>query len=114
MVECDYGLLSRLKVRLPHTNLTGDRLAELLQTVSDRLCLRLGAETLPPLFNSICVDAAVKVVRRTNYEGISSESVANISTSFVDDILAEYTSEINDWKNSQAASGNSNKVVTFL
>ena len=114
MVECDYGLLWGRKVRLPGTNLTGDQLAELLQTVSDGLCLRLGAERLPPHFNSICVDATVKMVRRTYYEGISSESVANISTSFVDDILAEYTSEINDWKNSQAASGNSNKVVTFL
>lgn len=107
-------LIGRLRVRIPDTSLENSELKEYLSTVSDRLCLRLGAEKLPPLFESICVDAAVKMVRRTYYEGISSEGVANISTSFVDDILAEYAGEIEDWKNSQAASGNSNKVVRFL
>ena len=107
-------LIDRLRVRIPDTNLENSELKEYLSTVSDRLCLRLGAEKLPPLFESICVDAAVKMVRRTYYEGISSEGVANISTSFVDDILAEYAGEIEDWKNIQAASGNSNKVVRFL
>ena len=107
-------LIDRLRVRIPDTSLENSELKEYLSTVSDRLCLRLGAEKLPPLFESICVDAAVKMVRRTYYEGISSEGVANISTSFVDDILAEYAGEIEDWKNSQAASGNSNKVGIFL
>ena len=107
-------LIDRLRVRIPDTSLENSELKEYLSTVSDRLCLRLGAEKLPPLFESICVDAAVKMVRRTYYEGISSEAVANISTSFVDDILAEYAGEIEDWKSSQAASGNSNKMVRFL
>lgn len=107
-------LLQRLKTRLPDTELTDEQLIEYLQTMSDRLCLRLGVELLPALFSSICVDATVKMVRRTYYEGISSEGVANISTSFVDDILAEYAGEIGDWKSGQAASGNSKKVVTFL
>lgn len=108
------GLLERLKTRLPDTELTDDQLMEYLQTMSDRLCLRLGVEILPALFGSICVDATVKMVRRTYYEGISSEGVANISTSFVDDILAEYAGEISDWRSAQAASGNNSKVVTFL
>lgn len=109
-----YELLDRLKTRVPDTVLTDAQLTEYLQTVSDRLCLRLGAETLPPLFNSICVDATVKMVRRTYYEGISTEGVSNLSTSFVDDILAEYASEISDWRSAQADTGNSKKVVTFL
>lgn len=107
-------LLQRLMIRLPDTQLTNEQLTEYLQTMSDRLCLRLGVETLPAIFASICVDATVKMVRRTYYEGITSEAVANINTSFVDDILAEYAGEIDDWKNGQAASGNSKKVVTFL
>lgn len=109
-----YELLDRLKTRVPDTALTDAQLTEYLQTVSDRLCLRLGAETLPPLFNSICVDATVKMVRRTYYEGISTEGVSNLSTSFVDDILAEYAGEISDWRSAQADTGNSKKVVTFL
>lgn len=107
-------LLQRLLVRLPDTQLTNEQLTEYLQTMSDRLCLRLGVETLPAIFASICVDATVKMVRRTYYEGISSEGVANISTTFVNNILAEYADEIGDWKTSQADSGNSRKVVSFL
>ncbi len=107
-------LLSRLKIRLPDTQLTDAQLTEYLTTMSDRLCLRLGADTLPPLFHSICIDATVKMVRRTYYEGISSEGVTNLSTSFVDNILSEYDDEIGDWKANQAAAGNNNKVVTFL
>lgn len=107
-------LLQRLKTRLPDTELTDGQLIEYIQTMSDRLCLRLGVEILPAIFSSICVDATVKMVRRTYYEGISSEGVANISTSFVDDILAEYAGEIGDWKSTQADSGNSRKVVKFL
>lgn len=107
-------LLKRLKTRLPDTELTDSQMEEYLQTMSDRLCLRLGVEILPALFNSICVDATVKMVRRTYYEGISSEGVANISTSFVDNVLSEYADEIGDWKTAQAASGNTSKVVRFL
>lgn len=106
-------LLARLKTRIPNTELTDNELLEYLSTINDRLCLRLGAEELPPLFGSVCVDATVKMIRRIYYEGISSEGVANISTSFVDDILAEYASEIGDWKATQAESGNSSKVVNF-
>ncbi len=107
-------LLTRLKTRLPNTELTDNELLEYLSTIKDRLCLRLGAEELPPLFGSVCVDATVKMIRRIYYEGISSEGVANISTSFVDDVLAEYADEISDWKTAQAESGNTNKVVTFI
>lgn len=107
-------LLARLKIHLPNTQLSDTQLTEYLQTVSDRLCLRIGTDTLPTLFGSVCVDAAVKMIRRIYYEGISSEGVANISTSFVDDILSEYDQEISDYKNAQADSGNNKKVVSFL
>lgn len=107
-------LLTRLKVRLPNTELTDEQLDEYLSTVSDRLILRLGADSLPAAFQSICVDAAVKMVRRTYYEGISTESVTNISTSFVDDILSEYEAEISGYLDAQAESGKTDKVVRFL
>ena len=107
-------LFDRLTNRLPDTTLTDEQLREYLTTMNDRLCLRLGVETLPALFGSICVDATVKMVRRTYYEGISTEGVENISTSFVYNILSEYADEISDWKTAQADSGNSNKVVRFL
>lgn len=108
-------LLQRLFVRLPDTQLTDEQLTEYLQTMSDRLCLRLGADALPTIFESVCVDAAVKMYRRTYYEGISSEGVANLSTSFVEDILDEYAEEISRYRDRQAnGSGGSGKVVSFL
>ena len=107
-------LLKRLKLRLPEQKLNDEQLQEYITTVSDRLCLRLGADSLPPLFNSVCVDATVKMIRRIYYEGITSEGVANISTSFVDDILAEYAVEISDYRSGQADAGNGKKVVHFI
>lgn len=109
------AVLKRVRVRIPAAEATSSVLKEYIQTVSDRLCLRLGADGLPEAFSSICVDATVKMFRRTYYEGISTEGVANISTSFVEDILAEYDQEISDWKTSRANSGGgSRKQVRFL
>jgi len=72
-------------------------LLEDIQTISDRVCLRVGAGELPALAESIVVDATVKMLNRVRFEGISSESVGQtgtITTSFVDDILAEYADEL--------------------
>lgn len=85
-------LLERVKNRLP-TEDDDTLLIELIQSVSDRICLRLGVEVLPALFNSICVEATVKAYRRQYYEGISSESADTLNTSFFEDILGEYDDE---------------------
>lgn len=88
---------------------------ELFQTVSDRLCLRLHATELPDLFVSIAVDATVKMWRRIYFEGISSEGLNNSQqTDFVDDILDEYSAEINAYVADTAATGGAKKVVHFL
>lgn len=108
-------LLKRVRIRLPETELTDEQITEMLQTVSDRLCIALGVDSLPALFASICVDATVKMIRRIYYEGIATESAANISTSFVDNVLAEYADEIDAYRRRAEASGEGNvKVVRFL
>ena len=58
-------LKTRVRKRIPYDEVTDDVLEEYIVTVSDRLCLRLGTEKLPDLFGSICVDAVVKMHRRT-------------------------------------------------
>lgn len=109
------GLIDRIRARIPESIEDDAFFEEYIQTISDRLCLRLGTMVVPKLFESICVDAVVKMYRRTYYEGISSEGVANISTSFVDDILDEYADEIARYRDQQAnGAGGSGKVVTFL
>lgn len=104
-------LLIRIRQRLENEQLTDDTALELIQTVSDRVCLRLGVDNVPSLFNSIIVDAVVKLYRRTYYEGISSEGDDGITTSFVNDILEEYNTEFEQYRLNQRANAG---LVKFL
>lgn len=89
---------TRVRVRLGElTEVTDEEVTEAVRGVRDRLCLRVGALSLPEEAQSVVVDAACKVIRRKWYEGVSSESEGqggSLSTSFVDDVLAEYADEI--------------------
>lgn len=107
-------MIKRVKKRLEGENPSDDILEEFIDTVRDRLCIRLGEEKLPDIFHSICVDAVVKMYRRIYYEGISSEGSANISTSFVDNVLAEYEQEISEWKERKANTSGTERKVRFL
>lgn len=108
-------LIERVRKRISDEEEASDEvLAEYIDTMSDRLCLRLGTNILPRLFESICVDAVVKMHRRAYYEGITSEGAANISTTFVDDILSEYADEIALYREQQSNSSGSGKVVHFI
>ena len=107
-------LIERVRRRIPEEEASGDILDEYIRIVSDRLCMRLGVDILPALFESICVDAVIKMHRRAYYEGITSEGAANISTSFVDDVLSEYADEIALYRERQSNSSGSGKVVHFL
>lgn len=107
-------LIERVRRRIHEEEVSSDILDEYIRIVSDRLCLRLGVDILPALFESICVDAVVKMHRRAYYEGITSEGAANISVSFVDDVLSEYADEIALYRERQSNSSGSGKVVHFL
>ena len=103
----------RVIIRCPE--ITDAMADEMIASITDRLLLRLGnVATLPTVFNSIAVDAVVKMYRRIYYEGISSEGAANITASFIDDILSEYDKEIEGYLNAEAAEGNGAKEVHFL
>ena len=64
------NMLDRVIRRIPDCIADDDVIQDYIDTVSDRLCLRLGTDALPTIFESVCVDAAVKMYRRTYYEGI--------------------------------------------
>lgn len=93
------ALVSRVKARyLPDEALPEDAaIEEMLATVTDRLLIRLKADALPRLAESIAVDAAVKALRLRGYEGSTSESASDggsMSDSFVDDVLSAYSEDI--------------------
>ena len=92
-------MIDRVLIRLGNEpNKDNEFINESIRTVSDRLNLRLGTVALPDRFESIVVDAAVKMYRRQYYEGIQSESADTISTSFVENILDEYELEIQSYR----------------
>lgn len=111
-------ILERVRLRIQDTTEAPDtQLQNYIETITDRLCLRLGTEALPSVFETICADATVKMWRRTYYEGISSEGTANVTTSFVEDILAEYEGEIQDYKDAHTddeEGSTQTKVVKFI
>ena len=47
-------ILQRVRIRITDPNVSDELLNEYIQTIMDRLCLRLGAETLPAAFDSVC------------------------------------------------------------
>ena len=74
-----------------------EAIKEMVRTIEDRLLIRLDTDKLPAVAESIVVDAAVKALRLRGYEGSTSESSSDggsISNSFVDDVLAAYSEEI--------------------
>lgn len=105
-------VLDRVRVRIPESEAEEALLSELITTVKDRIGLRICADKIPEKLESIVVDATVKMFRRCYYEGISSESVASLETTFVDDILAEYDDELSAYKDSNAVS--TGRTVHFL
>lgn len=109
------SLLYRVQCRLQGE--PGSENASVLQELCDlatvRICLRIREPTLPELLEPIAADVVVKLWRRWNYEGISSESGESISTSFVEDVLAEYDDEFKAYVNQKAADSGK-RAVRFL
>ncbi len=111
------GVQERVAVRMTGETYDTDVMDDIIQTVTDRLSLRLGVTeaTFPDAFKSIVVDASVKLWRRRYYEGIKSEWNASLKNEFITDILEEYKDEIDQWLNSAAADQSGNrKVIRFL
>lgn len=106
------AVLDRVKARLDAwEDVPSDAwLAEAVQTLSDRVCLRCGVAALPPMAESIVADATVKAVNRRFDEGVASESEGQGSTmslSFVDDLLSEYDRELSALADMARADGSS-------
>lgn len=105
------ALVERVKLRyLEGEEVPGDDvIGEMLQTVIDRITIRMETTTeLPDTAGSIVVDAAMKALRLRGFEGSTSESAADggsMSNSFIDDVLREYSEEIASLKRTMSRSG---------
>lgn len=107
-------LKDRVSNRLPNESNVGEIfIMEAIQTIDDRLNIRLGTIVLPIIFESILVDAVVKMIRRQYYEGIDTERIDTIQTTFIENILDEYDKEIQSYVKTGIGSSNRN-VVKFI
>ena len=110
------AITARINARMSGEHYDADIMAELAQTILDRVCLRIGVdeEGFPSILHSIVVDATVKAWRRRYYEGITTEKAGGITDSFVSDVLAEYAEELTRWTQTHADDSTAGKVVRFL
>lgn len=106
-------VVERVLLRL-HNEVTDTEVIEdYAKIITDRLCLRLGVDSLPTAFEGIAADATVKLYRRAYFEGISSEGTEGLTTSFVADVLSEYDAEISAYKeNKEKKDGD--RTIYFL
>lgn len=105
------ALVGRVKLRyLEDEDVPSDDvIGEMLQTVIDRITIRMETTMgLPETAGSIVVDAAMKALRLRGFEGSTSESASDggsMSNSFIDDILKEYSEELASLKRTMNRSG---------
>ena len=93
-----FEVIEYIKMRLQDENANESLISQLIELVHDRLLLRLQEESLPSCFLSILKDAVIKLYRKTYFEGITSESSDGLTTTFVEDILSEYSIEISEYR----------------
>lgn len=92
-------ILSRLRIRIPDID---DNIAdELIKTATDRILLRVGLRgEISKELESICVEVVTAMYNRhlMNHEGVDTERVDVFSVKFVDDLLAKYEKEFEEYK----------------
>jgi len=109
------AIKDRVLIRKPEINQL--LLEELIQTASDRLNLRLGVSILPVELESIAVEVVCAMYNKSqaSNEGIKSENIDTFSVTFVDDILAEYETDLNRYLDIKNKQDNVNRgVLRFL
>jgi hypothetical protein len=106
-------VVERVLLRLRSEAVDTEVIEDYAKIITDRLCLRLGVDSLPKTFEGIAADATVKLYRRAYFEGISSEGTDGLKTEFVADILAEYADEIAAYRENKAKT-DGDRTIYFL
>lgn len=101
--ETSSSSLDRLKLKLGlEDESQDDILAVLVDDASNLICLYLSIDTLPNSLNFIAEEIAIKRFRKIGSEGLTSESIDVISSSFESDSLAEYKPLLDEYKSSKS------------
>lgn len=101
--ETSNSSLDRLKLKLGlEDDSQNDILAILVDDASRLICLYLSVETLPNSLGFISEEIAIKRFRKIGSEGLTSESIDVIQSTFESDTLAEYKPLLDEYKKNQS------------
>lgn len=111
MIEAD--IKQRALVRIPE--ISTPLLDEYAKTAMDRIKLRLGVDEYPIMLESVAVDVVCALYNRRRHEGLKDETVDTFRVNFVDDVLKEYSPELQRYLAMKEKQENENRgVVRFL
>nr|DAP80540.1 MAG TPA: PORTAL PROTEIN, 15 PROTEIN, HEAD PROTEIN, VIRAL INFECTION, TAILED.2A [Caudoviricetes sp.] len=97
------GSLDRIKLKLGlEDDAQDDLLSIFIDDASKLICLYISTETLPVNLNFIAEEIAIKRFRKIGSEGLTSESIDVIQSSFESDTLTEYKPLLDEYKKSQS------------
>lgn len=95
--------LDRLRLKLGlEDESQDDILAVLVDDASNLICLYLSTDSLPYSLNFIAEEIAIKRYRKIGSEGLTSESIDVIQSTFESDALAEYKPLLDEYKRNQS------------
>lgn len=77
-------------------------LLELVKTATDRINIRVGEMELPAELETVAVEVVCALHNRMYYEGIKSENADTFSVSFVDNVLSEYETDLQRYREKKA------------
>lgn len=81
-------------------NSKDDLLTKIIGLVSNRLCLKLGKESVPEELQYIVIEVSITRFNRIGDEGMTSYSQEGESISY-SNMFAEFEEDIADWKEQQ-------------
>lgn len=88
----------KIKLDISSNDVSQDDLLNiLLEDASKAICLYLNCSTVPIMLEWIVEDLAVKKYRKLGSEGLSSESIDVINSTFESDMLIEYYPLLNKY-----------------
>lgn len=110
-------LLARIKRLLGLTDASKDDiLNDIIYIMSNAIMSYCGVDTVPTKLEYICVEATIARYNRLGAEGLSSESIDVIQSTYIEDVLSTYYTVMDRWIEENASTtgiGSSKKVKFF-
>lgn len=100
--QSNIDAVNRIKTKIGLKDSNKDELLTVLfEDASNLVCSYIGSETIPINFTWIAENIAIKAYRKKGSEGMKSSQIDVINKVFEEDMLDEFKSVLDEYKNSQ-------------